>query len=518
MTPYSNLKKSRHLVPDHHTLCELINYYHNCMDNPKDQRSETDKCLHTILDGIDVEVLRLEQTESSLRYCLRTLDVWIKQKKIPNRDYFETLKDKLRINQDVEIDRLMSETNSLRPYPDSLQFDDVFNLILAIHINADFLVTKKKDNIIKFIKSCNYHGFQNISLEIHDLISLADWLSEEDFINSATPTVKVITPQGAIKILPEGSTPVDFAYKIHTEVGHSCKKAIVNGNEVPLDYQLQNWDRINIIKNNKSNSPKLEWTYFVKTETAKTKIQQYHRDKNIKRGEKIIKKEFGNRYILTGQFYQSIAYQLRLKNIQQLLEKLGKGEIDIDKVKIVYQHYIDYLETKVGLEEIIVEEVQPEILGIDCQNFKVADCCYPFPEDTNDIIGVLNTKKGMDYLTIHAHNCSNLTKISQDKQFVIQWNCSSCTVSLKMLLKDREYLLYNVLNCLITEEIRYDLRSVKTLSSKDPTQPKTVNCIINVLISSKLQLEYIILTLKSIPDVLQIYIQEITPSRANYDR
>ncbi|MDJ0583012.1 TGS domain-containing protein [Crocosphaera sp.] len=488
------------------------------MDNPKNQRSEIDECLHIILDGIDVEVLRLEQTETSIRYCLRTFDVWMKQKKIPKKDYFETLKDKLHIHQDVEIDRLMRETNSLRPYPDSLQFDDVFNLILAIHINADFLVTKKKDNLIKFINSCNYHGFQNISLEIHDLISLAHWLSEEDFINAATPTVKVITPQGAIKILPEGSTPVDFAYKIHTEVGHSCKKAIVNGNEVPLDYQLQNWDRINIIKNNKSNSPKLEWTYFVKTLTAKTKIQQYHRDKNIKRGEKIIKREFGNRYIMTGQFYQSIAEQLRCKNIQQLLEKLGKGEIYIEQVKTIYQHQIDYLDAKVCLEEIIIEEGQPEILGIDCQTFKVADCCYPFPEDTNDIIGVLNTKKGIDYLTIHDHNCSNLTKISQDKQFVIQWNCSSCTVSLKMLLKDREDMLYNVLNCLITEEIIYDLRSFKTLSSKEPTQQKTASCIINVLISSKIQLEHIINTLKILTDVLQIQIQEITPSRANYDR
>lgn len=514
MTPYFG-KNHKHIVPDHYILCEIILAYHE-FGNSNVQFSEINQNLQKILNAIDLETLRLEQTGCTVRYCLRTLDCWIKDNQIPDVDYFYIIKDKLRILSNLEIERLISDANGLRPYPNSIRFDDIFDLLLAIHINADFLVSRKKDSILKFVNSHHKKPhFRDFSLQIHDINSLSEWLTEQDFVNTVTETVKVYTPKREIIILPKNSTPIDFAYKIHTEIGHKCGKAIVNGQEVSLNYELQDWDKIDIIPCKTLGYPQLLWKNFVKTPKAKAKILQYHRQQNIHKGESLLRKEFGNRYILTGEVYESIAYQLKCSNVQQLLEKLGAGVITIDEVKYVYQRYIDNLEAKMGIEEIWIEENQSEILGleINCEIFEISKCCSPFPQDVSDIIGILNQKKGQNYITIHAKNCSNLINISSDKQLIIGWNCLSCTVSLTIRMRDRENILYHLLSILMKEEVRYDVRSIKIVPSEDPQQPKVAMCDINLLISSKAELEQIRGTLKRTSDILQVNIQEITPRK-----
>ena len=514
MTPYFG-KNHKHIVPDHFTLCTIIRAYHK-FGNSNVQLPEISQGLEKILHAIDLETFRLEQTGCTVRYCLRTLDCWIQARRIPDVDYFYTIKDKLRILSNLEIERLISDAVALRPYSNSIQFDDIFNLLLAIHINADFLVSGKKDDILEFVDLHHKKShFQDFSLQIHDIDSLSAWLTEQDFVNTITETVKVYTPQGEIIILPKNSTPIDFAYKIHTEMGHNCGKAIVNGQEVSLNYELQDWDKIEIIPCQTLGHPQLLWKNFVKTTKAKAKILQYHRQQNIQKGESLLRKEFGNRYILTGEVYESIAYQLKCSNVQQLLEKLGVGEITIDRVKYVYQKFIHKLEAKMDIEEIWVEENQSEILGleINCEIFEISKCCSPFPQDVSDIIGILHQKKGRSCVAIHSKNCSNLINISLDKQLIIGWNCLSCTVSLTIHMRDRENILYHLLSILIREEVRYDVRSIKILPSEDPQQPKIAKCNVNLLIGSRAELDQIIGTLDVTPDILQIQIREIMPKK-----
>src|SRR6056297_2585180 len=226
--------------------------------------------------------------------------------------------------------------------------------------------------------------------------------------------VFVFTPKGDVMSLPRGGTPIDFAYHIHTEVGHNCVGAKVNGKIVPLEYELNNGDIVNIITSKKSTGPSKDWLKFVKTSTARSKIKRWfkkqQRDEIIRRGKELLKREFDRQNIeLSGKEREKeldrIADELGEGTRENLLESIGYNNISVKQV-------INKLDIKE--EEISIDDLKSTpstkssdkgvtVKGVNNLKVRTAKCCNPVPGD--DIVGYITRGRG---ISIHRRGCPNL--------------------------------------------------------------------------------------------------------------
>ena len=186
----------------------------------------------------------------------------------------------------------------------------------------------------------------------------------EDFVNTVKEevfhnTIYVFTPLGDVIELPNGSTPVDFAYKVHTNVGDKTTGAIVNSNMVPLDYKLKSDDIVKIITNNNSSGPSREWLNFVQTTHAKNKIKSFfnrvNKEENLKKGEEILSKELRKQKISNDEFFDEEKFKkllsdLKFNSANELYGNLGSGKISINTVMD------NFLKKEVSKEEKILEK------------------------------------------------------------------------------------------------------------------------------------------------------------------
>src|SRR6056297_2397429 len=226
--------------------------------------------------------------------------------------------------------------------------------------------------------------------------------------------VFVFTPKGDVMSLPRGGTPIDFAYHIHTEVGHNCVGAKVNGKIVPLEYELNNGDIVSIITSKKSTGPSKDWLKFVKTSTARSKIKRWfkkqQRDEIIRRGKELLKREFDRQNIeLSGKEREKeldrIADELGEGTRENLLESIGYNNISVKQV-------INKLDIKE--EEISIDDLKSTpstkssdkgvtVKGVNNLKVRTAKCCNPVPGD--DIVGYITRGRG---ISIHRRGCPNL--------------------------------------------------------------------------------------------------------------
>ncbi|HHN65677.1 MAG TPA: bifunctional (p)ppGpp synthetase/guanosine-3',5'-bis(diphosphate) 3'-pyrophosphohydrolase [Nitrospirae bacterium] len=229
--------------------------------------------------------------------------------------------------------------------------------------------------------------------------------------------VYVFTPRGEIKELPAGSTPVDFAYSIHTEVGHRCIGARVNGRIVSLRYQLQSGDSVEIITS-PSHGPSRDWLNFVVTQRARTRIKQWirgeERKQSLELGYRLLETEMRKKglspNIIKSDEMEEIAKSFSLKSTEDLLVSIGYGKVSVHQV--IHKFIPEEKE-----EEIVpirkrgkeVEAKGIKIKGIDNILYHTARCCYPIPGD--NLIGFVTRGKGV---TIHRSDCPNLGRIAVD--------------------------------------------------------------------------------------------------------
>ena len=280
-------------------------------------------------------------------------------------------------------------------------------------ISEQKLVSALRD-LVERLRNADYEDIKEISE------SLRHELEKQIF---------VYTPKGDVISLPKGATPVDFAYAIHTEIGNHCAGAKVNGRWVPLDYQLQTGDRVEIITSpNKKPSP--EWLKFVKTTKARQKIKHF------------LKKEIEKIHYQRGK---EIWHRLERKynlNLHEFLEKIRKTEkeffIQLGSGKLTEKWVLGILGKELKKEG--TEEKHPpagvlsskELRGIA---YRLAKCCYPLPgEEVKAVV----SKGG---LVIHSKNCPNLRnveKVSPEKVLTIKWEEGGVyPVKLRILAKDR---------------------------------------------------------------------------------
>lgn len=242
--------------------------------------------------------------------------------------------------------------------------------------------------------------------------------------------VYVFTPKGDLKKLPKGSSPIDFAYLIHTEVGNNCIGARVNKQIVPLDYELKSGDIVEIISSRSSSGPSLDWLRIAKTPAARNKIRAFlrkkNRDANRERGKLFMEREL-EKFVLTSEeqnlvndkiteFMEANTY----KTIDDLHVIIGEGRLTIRQFigKVVPFEIRKRFQTQRKAETKKTAQTSGDgviIQGATGLAVKLARCCTPIPGDK--IIGYVTLGKG---ITVHRLDCHNLTRLTQDEERLVE--------------------------------------------------------------------------------------------------
>ena len=278
----------------------------------------------------------------------------------------------------------------------------------------------------------------------------------------------IFTPDGDVKELRYGSSPLDFAYAVHSDVGHRCTGAKVNGKMVALKYRLKSGDTVEVLTS-KTQTPSKDWLKFAKTSRARTKIKQHilqiERDKNREIGQEMLDKALRTytssiKALEKKKDFSKIFDQLKVKSIDELFQNIGSGRIQINRV-LEYAPSINYQ---------VVEETQQKdnkkefdtlykqlsstaknksnkdnaviVDGLDDIEARMGKCCSPIPGDP--IIGFITRGRG---ITIHTSKCPRVYEIDDTRKVDVEWNTSYAfrhPVSLRVITHDRPGILSRI--------------------------------------------------------------------------
>jgi GTP pyrophosphokinase len=292
----------------------------------------------------------------------------------------------------------------------------------------------------------------------------------------AQDRVYVFTPDGHVVNLAQGSTPLDFAYHIHTEVGHRCRGAKVNGRIVPLTYVLQTGERVEILTA-KENAPRRDWMQpnlgYLKSPRARAKVQswfrQQAREDNITAGRNLIEKEF-KRLALTSLDYKSVAERLRFHSVEDMYAAVGSGDTSAAQVLSAAQGLLG-VETKPELpvftprRKPAQKEVRDavQIRGVGNLLTHMAGCCKPLPGDA--IIGYITIGRGV---SVHRQDCQKVLQlqyVEPERIIEVAWGDAeqaTYPVDVSILAYDRQGLLRDITQLLAAE--RANVLAMNTLS------------------------------------------------------
>jgi GTP diphosphokinase / guanosine-3',5'-bis(diphosphate) 3'-diphosphatase len=264
------------------------------------------------------------------------------------------------------------------------------------------------------------------------LRQLIDWHREfsgaEEFLESVktdifNDQVFVYTPKGEIKDLPRGSTPLDFAYRVHTELGHHCVGAKINGKLVPLNYRLNNGDVVEIMTVKSGKGPSQDWLRpnlgYVNTSSAREKIRQWFkkqkRQENIERGRELLEKEL-KRLGIKFTEKDELAKLFRYESTDDFLAAIGYGGVSAHTVvmKLVTQTE----PTKVVTPAVAKATTSViKVLGVGDMLTRLGECCHPVPGDL--IIGYITRSRGV---TVHKHDCPNIIHEREKERLIeVEW-------------------------------------------------------------------------------------------------
>ena len=255
-----------------------------------------------------------------------------------------------------------------------------------------------------------------------------DKLTNEDFIDKVknevlNNSIYVYTPKGDVIELPKGATPIDFAYKIHTQIGDKLTGAIVNNNMVPLSYELKNTDVIKVITNNNSKGPSREWLNIAKTTSAKNKIKNFFnrttKEDYIAQGKDLLEKELRRKKIpisdfLTDDNLEKVFEKFKLESLDDLYLNIGNNKFS---AKSIVKQEDEVTEEK-QVKYVIRSSNDSDILVGDTKNIEVhmANCCLPLPGD--EIVGYITRSSG---IRIHRKVCNNI-ELFEDRLVDAKWN------------------------------------------------------------------------------------------------
>ena len=352
----------------------------------------------------------------------------------------------------------------------------------------------------------------------------------EEFLDSLkidilNQQVYVFTPQSKVVELPDGSTPVDFAYKIHTEVGHKCVGAKVNGRIVPLNFKLSTGEIVEILTQKNANGPSRDWLNFVKSTQAKNKIKHWfkkeRREENIEKGKEMLEREirkagFKVQDLMVNKWLEPVMARLSIYSIEDLYATIGYGGIMLSQVvPKLKEAYRDAHKEEKSISELTSIEMKkgdPKeaekdkkranqsivVKGLDDVLTRFAKCCTPVPGD--DIIGYITRGRGV---TVHRSDCKNFEHTEEMKSRFIEvaWReeeTGTFTTEIQVIAPDRKGLLSEVTSLITAINLVVTGVGAKLLKSG----VAVIN--LSIEISDIKQLNNLMNKLKTLDDIIEV--------------
>lgn len=353
-----------------------------------------------------------------------------------------------------------------------------------------------------------------------------DMKDPKEFVDSVkmdvfTDEVFVFTPRGDVIDLPKGSVPIDFAYRIHTDVGNRCIGSKVNGRIVPLEHKLSNGDIVEIITSKQANGPSRDWLNIVCSNDSKVKIRQWfkreRRDENIVKGREMLEKEvkrlgYDVKSFLKPERLKTVAGKLTIDNDENLFASLGYGGVTLQAVMTrlveIYKQE-EKSTTNKNMSEILAE-LKTKSTGSEKSRgrgilvkgesgllVRLARCCNPVPGD--QIVGYITRGRGV---SVHLIDCTNITGNKEEYERIIEvaWDLDSSDskykVTIQILSNNSTGVMANIM--MVASESKINISSV---SAKVDEKTKTAQIMMGIEVNSHDHLEYIMGKMRRVKDV-----------------
>ncbi|WP_372520481.1 TGS domain-containing protein, partial [Candidatus Ruminimicrobiellum ovillum] len=313
--------------------------------------------------------------------------------------------------------------------------------------------------------------------------------------------VFAFTPNGDVFDLPKKATPVDFAYRIHSDVGHKTVGALVNGRIVPLDTKLKNGDIVEILTS-KQPAPRIDWLNFVVTKQASSKIRQWFkknkREDHVELGKSNLEHELTkavfDEYMKNNSF-EEVAHQMNYQNAEDLFAALGYGETTLSKI-------VNKLKKPEKKAEQIHQtsyrrNLKDDIIGLDGLLYSFARCCSPIPGEP--IVGVVTRSKGV---SIHRLDCKTLEDVEAERFIDVKWadkpSNKLYSTTIRVETQDRHGMLKDIIAAVSDNNTNINYANVKA-------KQNNIGIIeLGLELDNIYTLRKIINTLQALPDVISV--------------
>ena len=344
--------------------------------------------------------------------------------------------------------------------------------------------------------------------EVGDASEIANQLSSD----VGEDRIYVFTPDGHVVDLPNGATPVDFAYRVHTEVGHACRGAKVNGRIVPLTYPLRTGEQIHILTSNQA-TPSRDWLNpslgYIQTSRSRAKLVQWFkqqdRSQNINDGQILLEDEL-KRLSIGDIHYSELLEQTQYNEVDDLFAAIGAGDVKPTHIANIAQKLLQPKDQQMDLHLSAPQERVPNSAGRDDIRIKgvgrllttMAKCCQPVPGDP--IVGYITVGRGV---SIHRQDCMNLLQLEDmepNRIIEVSWGYeadSSYGVSIEIQAYDREGLLRDITTVLANEKV-----NVTGVNSFSDPQDNIATITIAMEVSNLASLGQVLAKIKQLPNII----------------
>jgi len=390
----------------------------------------------------------------------------------------------------------------------------------------------------KYKEGINKNNNENEEVKLAWLRQTLEWQKDMNDPKEFMETLKmdlfasqvyVFTPQGEVMELPAGSTPLDFAFKIHSAVGYKCVGAKVNGKMVPIDTTLKNGNIVEIITSNNSSGPSTDWLKIAKSSSARNKIRQWIKKENqsdsVEKGKEILekyvrKKGYDSKEVMKNSYIARAYKQLSLTSADEMYTQLAAGGAFIGRVAaVLFGYYNDdkhleeqkdaSVETTMAAINDKAKKTQHRkkdmsgivVKGVDNLMIRVSKCCNPVPGD--EIIGFITKGRG---ISVHRADCANVLAMPEEERsrFIeVEWDQTkldkSYSADISIIADDRKGLLSDISR--VCDDMDVNITGVNARSDKD----RVVTITMTLSISNTAQMEKILRSLRSVQGVTDVY-------------
>lgn len=525
----------RHLEPDNYKqIAKLLD----------ERRVDREEYINRVIDIIKdaLEHLHIKAEVTGRPKHIYSISRKMKRKSVPFHEIFDTRAVRILVNDVATCYSVLGIVHTLWQHVPK-EFDDYIatpkgNNYQSLHTAV---VGPQRKVLEVQIRSHEMHQHAELGVAAHwrykegvhkdqtfeDKISwlrqILEWRDEEtdadDFIHRFKTEifqdrVYVVTPKGTIIDLPQGATPLDFAYYVHTDVGHRCRGAKVNGKIVTLNYELKSGDQVEVLTT-RSSHPSMDWLSphlgYLKTPRARAKARQWfkHQDyeKNTAAGRAIVDKEL-NRLSIHNLAHDTLAKRLNFNQTNDFYAAVGSSDISSAQIAGAAQDLAAPPQVDKPLLPIRKAAKRPapggannevRVLGVGNLLTYMARCCKPVPQES--IVGFITKSHGV---TIHRSDCQNVLRLNGEKRerlIEVEWAASpqrTYPVDVELLAFDRRGLLRDITTILAND--RVNILAMQTATN----QNYTVKTTLTLEISDLSQLSKLLDRLAQLPNVMDV--------------